>query len=418
MSEVANLSIKLSADVKDAMKGLNDADSRMSGLKKTFGGAMGKIAKVAAVGSAAAGAAIGGMAVKGIKDFTAFEGQMNEVFTLLPGMSGDAMGEMTGQVKDFAKEFGVLPDEAVPALYSAISAGVPKDNVFNFLETAQKAAVGGVTDLNTAVDGISSVVNAYGDDVIGAGEASDLMFTAVKKGKTNFEELSSSLFQVIPTASSLGVEFGDVTAALATMTAAGTPTSVATTQLRQAFVELSKEGGAASDTFKEISGKSFKKFTSEGGNVQEALQLMEGYAQDTGVGVNDLFGSVEAGNAVLALTGKGTESFSENLNEMSGSAGATDEAFDTMEQGLGRSFEKIKANLSTLMIDIGEKLAPVVQNLADKFVEYMPLIQEKVEQAFTKAGEYSTMRAMRLIRSLIQHWFNPQYRYSKTSWTA
>lgn len=60
------------------------------------------------------------------------------------------------------------------------------------------AAVGGVTELETAVDGITSVVNAYGDDVLSAAEASDLMFTAVKLGKTDFTQLSASLFNVIP----------------------------------------------------------------------------------------------------------------------------------------------------------------------------------------------------------------------------
>ena len=92
----------------------------------------------------------------------------------------------------------MIPGEVLPALYQAISAGVPSDNVFDFLETANKAAVGGITDLSTSVDGITSVVNAYGSDVISAAEASDLMFTAVKEGKTDFGQLSDSLFQVIP----------------------------------------------------------------------------------------------------------------------------------------------------------------------------------------------------------------------------
>src|SRR5258707_1301082 len=83
------------------------------------------------------------------------------------------------------------------------------------------AAVGGVTSLETAVDGISSTVNAYGDKVITATQASDLMFTAVKVGKTTFDELSKSLFNVNPAAAALGVKFQDVTAALASMTAQG-----------------------------------------------------------------------------------------------------------------------------------------------------------------------------------------------------
>ena len=117
-----------------------------------------KMAKAAA-GAFAAGVALIG---KSVMDFGGFEKQMNEVFTLLPGISGEAMGKMTEQVKGFAVEFGVLPQEVVPALYQSLSAGVPADNVFAFLETAQKLAKGGVTDLTTAVDGLSSVVNEIG----------------------------------------------------------------------------------------------------------------------------------------------------------------------------------------------------------------------------------------------------------------
>ena len=44
-----------------------------------------------------------------------------------------------------------------------------------------------------------------------------------------------------------------------------------TTQLRNMFVELSKEGGKTSELFKELSGKSFRDFIAEGNNVQDAL---------------------------------------------------------------------------------------------------------------------------------------------------
>lgn len=384
-------------------KGFSQAESKVDGFSSKLGSVMKGVGKVAAAGMAAVGAATGAAAVKGTKDFIGFEKGMNEVFTLLPGMSDKAMGDMSGHVKDFSKQFGTLPDEVVPALYSSISAGVPPDNVFSFLETAQKAAVGGVTDLNTAVDGISSVVNAYGDDVMDATSASDLMFSAVKLGKTDFEQLSNSLYNVIPTASSLGVEFGDVTAALATMTAQGTPTSVATTQMRQALVELSKDGGKASDTFQEISGKSFKDFVAEGGNVQDALQLMEKHAEETGVGVNDLFGSVEAGNAALALTGSGTETFSEALAEMDKSAGATEAAYDQMEQGLGRSFEKIQAAMSVMSINIGDKFAPYVARFAEMFVEWMPVIEEKVMSAIdTVLSWLRTLAESTFVQSFIE----------------
>lgn len=349
--------------------------------EKGFRGGIGRLKKFGAAAALAIGVAVAAALVKGTRDFVEFEGKMNEVFTLMPDISGEAMDEMTQQVKDFSKEFGTLPNEVVPALYQAISAGVPKENVFDFLEVAQKAAIGGVTELETAVDGISSAVNAYGEDVLGATEASDLMFTAVRLGKTDFEQLSSFLFQVIPTASALGVEFGDVTAAVAALTAQGVPTRVATTQMRQAFVELSKDGSKTSDIFQEISGKTFKDFIAEGGNTSEALNLMADYAADAGIGVNDLFGSVEAGAAALSLTGEGAEAFAANIAEMEGAAGATDEAFETMEQGIGRSWDKIKASAAVALLDIGEAVAPAVAKISDALegIDFSAVIATIVE---------------------------------------
>jgi len=348
-------------------KGVEQAQAEMAKLSGAVNDTQKKISKQAKMVGAAVGAAAIGIGIAGTMAFVDFERSMNEVFTLVPGTSQDAMDAMTNNVKKFSKEFGVLPEKIVPALYQALSAGVPQDNVFAFLETAQKAAKGGVTDLTTAVNGISSVVNAYGADTINATQASDLMFTAVRMGKTTFEEMSNALFNVNPIAAALGVKFGDVTAAMSAMTAQGIPTNVATTQLRQLFVELSKEGTKTSDVFEKISGKSFKNFVAEGGNTQQALLLLEQYAKNTGVGINDLFGSVEGGSAALALTGKGTETFSKNLDAMGKSAGATEGAFTQMDKGLGPLVDKFKAWAAVLLIDIGTKLAPIIENIVNWF---------------------------------------------------
>jgi TP901 family phage tail tape measure protein len=363
------LSVVFTGEDKSATKTFKKvddaADNTQTKLSK-FGNAIGSAVKVGAIAGVAVGvAAIG----KGVTAFVDFERSMNEVFTLIPGTSKEAMDAMTQDVKNFSREFGVLPNRVVPALYQALSAGVPKDNVFEFLEVAQKAAKGGVTDLTVSVDGISSVMNAYGADVVSATQASDLMFTAVRLGKTTFEEMSASLFQVTPTAAALGVKFGDVTAALASMTAQGVPTKVATTQLRQLFVELSKEGTKTSDVFSKISGKSFKEFVASGGNTQQALAMLEKHAGQTNVGINDLFGSVEAGSAALSLTGKGTETFVNNLAAMGEASGATDAAFEQMNTGLGPVIDRFKALGAVILLEIGGKIAPVLEKLANYIEE-------------------------------------------------
>lgn len=343
-------------------------------------------------GIALAGAMAGGFAVagKGLFASVDFDAQMREVFTLLPGITADAMSQMSAQVKGFATDFGVLPNEVVPALYQSLSAGVPQDNVFEFLETAQQAAKGGATDLTTAVDGITSATNAFAASGLSATEASDLMFTAVKLGKTDFEQLSNSLFNVAPTAAALGVQFGDVTAALAAMTAQGVPTSVATTQMRQLFVELSKTGSKTATVFEDAAGKSFQEFIAAGGNTADALAVLEGAAAESGVSISDLFGSVEAGAAALSLTGANTDSFRNALAEMDEAGGATATAFDTMNGGLRPLIDRFKAFGQVALIWLGDKAVPAIEAVIELVQRNMPQIRavvDQVREAFRRVGE-------------------------------
>lgn len=358
---------KIAVDFTAIFKAQDKVSKTLSGIDKAGNGLDRTFKKLATTAAGVFSAAkIIDFGKQSVNAFADFENGMNEVFTLLPDISNSAMNDMTAQVKAFSKEMGVLPDKTVPALYQAISAGVPKDNVFDFLEVAQKAAIGGVTDLETAVDGISTVVNTYGADVISATEASDLMFSAVKLGKTNFEQLASSLFNVLPSAAAAGSTFDEITAAISVMTSMGTPTSVATTKLRSAIDELAKSGTKTDKVFREISGEGFRQFLEGGGSLQEALLMLEEKSKVADIGINDLFGSIEAGGAALTLTGEGAEKFAVALAEMDNATGATEKAFETMEQSFKRKLDKMNANIDVFKINVGEKLVDAFNWLWDR----------------------------------------------------
>ncbi len=360
----------------------NDAGQMGNKLQGAVGPAL---AGAAAAGIALAGKYVADFVASSLDEFAQFETGMAEVFTVLPPLSDEAMGELESRALDAAASMGRLPEEVIPALYQALSAGIPPDNVFEFLNQANEAAIGGVTSLETAVDAISSVVNAYGDEIISAGEASDQMFVAAALGKTTFEEMGASLFQVVPTAASLQVEFSNVAAALAVMTAQGVPTSVATTQIRQALVELSKEGTVASDTFERVAGQSFTQFIAQGGDLQEALALMADEAQRTGVPVSNLFSSVEAGSAALTLTGDNARAFSDAITKMEESTGATGDAAAQFNDTIARTEDTIAAQTSQLKILIAEGLEPTKR-------AWLDLKQILVEAALGAAKEAQSRR--------------------------
>lgn len=360
--EIQKLFVSLALEAAEYAGGLDDAQKQANSFAgnvvKSIGDGLKAAGQVATTAMLAVGTTITGVAVAGSLAFVDFQKGMNEVFTLMPGVSQAAMDEMGDQVMALSREFGTLPDEVIPALYQALSAGVPPDNVFEFLETANKAAIGGITDLETAVDGITSVVNAYGAEVLDAATASDVMFTAVRLGKTDFGQLSSSLFNVIPTAASLGITFEDVAAQLAVMTAQGVPTSVATTQLRQAFIEASKGGTLLSDAIKDLTGQSFTELIAEGMTSTEIFQqLRESMPEQE---FKDLFGSVEALNAVLATTGPNFETTQAAMDEMRNSTGATDAAFGTMSQSMQFNIDRLQAFGATVLVEIGKSLEPLL----------------------------------------------------------
>jgi len=304
-------------------------------------------------------------------------GGLREVNTLF-GLTGDeaeaSFAQMSEGVSDLSAELGIAQDTLVGGLYSAISAGVPKDNAFEFMRVASKAAVAGVTDTEVAVDGLTTIINAWGLEAADAERVADSMFTTVKGGKTTFEELSGYLFQVAPAAAAAGVSVEEVNAALAALTAAGTPTAQASTQLRQAIIELSSPTGKVAEEFQKLSGTTFREFAASGGTVQEALSMLSAEAENTGLQVGDYFSSVEASMAATSLAGKGAEKFASELENQANKAGAVGVAFEEMDKS--RSFERVKTAMQNAGITLGNALLPMAEKVAD--------VMTKVAEVFSR----------------------------------
>lgn len=370
---------KITVEIVGDKRKLDAVLGRIDGDVGGLGTKMAAVGKAIGAAVAAGFTAVAAGVVYAVSEFAEFDKAMNEVFTLLPGISGKAMREMEDQVLSFSREFNVLPEQVVPALYQSLSAGVPRENVFEFLETATKLSKGGVTDLETAVDGLSSVVNAYGRDIISAEEASDTMFTTVRLGKTTVGELSSELAGVTPIAAKVGVSFGDIGAAIATITSQGTSTSEAVTGLRALLVELSDSGTEVGEEFERIAGKSFPEFIASGGDLGDAMKIIQQISRETGIPVQQLFSSIEAGTVAAQLTGKGLDSLRGNIDEMGNASGATEKAWKQMTGSLTEAFDSLKVDLAVLAIEVGRELAPAIRDLADLVEKHSDEIADAVK---------------------------------------
>lgn len=365
MIKPTDIVIKIGADVSGLNKGLKNAGNSVQGFSDKTARRM-KIAGAALIGATVA---IGGASLKMAADF---DGAMREVNTMMQ-LGEEQFKSFSKEIQTVSRELGVSATDSANALYQAISAGIPKENVVEFLEIATKAAIGGVTDTTTAVDGLTTVLNAFKIPVSEAQKVADIMFTTVKGGKTTFEELSASMFNVAPIAAAMGIKFETVSAALATMTKQGVPTAQATTQLRQAIVALSKPTTDMQAAIEGLGYASGQAMLEELG-FADTINLLTESAQGNNEQLMKMFGSVEAGQAILALTGQNAQIFQGDLEAMAGAAGAATEAFDQMENTTARKFAKIKAQFQDIAITIGTALLPMLT----KLMEFITPIIEKV----------------------------------------
>ena len=157
--------------VEDGLEGVGDEAKKANlDLKKMAAGVTAVAATATAIGA------------KGVQAFASFEKKMKEVNTLVN--LGDAeFQKMTKDVEKLSIALGVDATEASGALYQALSAGVPQENAISFLDIASKAAIGGVTDTETAVDGLTTVLNAFKIPAQDTQKVADAMFATVKQGK-------------------------------------------------------------------------------------------------------------------------------------------------------------------------------------------------------------------------------------------
>jgi len=346
--------------------GLKKASAKMIVWARTV---MAKVGRLIRNGMLIAGAAVAYFAYKSIREFSKFEKGMNEVFTLVPQISEQAMGAMGDQALALAKRMGVLPEEVVPALYAALSAGIPPNNVFSFMQTAIMAGKAGVSDTETAVKALSSIVNTYGAENITAARAADMMFATVKAGVTTFGELSATLYNVLPIANAAGIGFEQIAAATAVMTKRGTPTAQTMTQLKAAIQSIAAPSTRAAAHFKSygLNVEHLKTVMAGPGGLVKAMNMIKVATNGDMQAMRKLLGSVEAISAVLTLTSDDGREFAQVLHGVTNEVGQMPTAFQRMDRGLSRSFEKMHAALKVAMIKFGKALAPLIHQITPIF---------------------------------------------------
>lgn len=362
--------IETEQNLKDLEKQAKETNTSLSGFTQ----AAEKIGKFGDVATSAgkkmlpvtaAITAAGGASAKMAMDF---EDAMAKVNTIAD-TTEVPLSELEKAILDLSNQTGISSTEIASNVYDAISAGQKTGDAVNFVSNSTKLARAGFADAGSALDVLTTIMNAYGLEASEVNHVSDVLIQTQNLGKTTVGELSSSMGKIIPTAKANGVALEQVAAGYAIMTSNGVATAESTTYMNSMLNELGKSGTKVSDTLKEKTGKSFLELMQEGASLSDVLQIIAGSAKEQGLAFGDLWGSAEAGKAGLILLGDSAAAFNGILEQMQNSTGATETAFgklNTNSYTIQKALNQLKNTAIELGSAIMSALAPIILALAEK----------------------------------------------------
>lgn len=417
--DVAAKARQTSDDIDDALRGSGDtvdesigksteeASSGFLGMAESAIGA-GMDIKGSMVGAAGA-AGIGAIIAAAVAATQAFFDMGQEALDLEgdiirvtqstdAGFSSAAVDEYRDALLGLQSEYGILTDDLIPALNTAIVQGVPEDNVITFLEQAAQSAVVSGSDLTDTVSVINGLMAQFEGEFADAGAAAD--FLTATLGNTNAEvaDIGDVFGEISGFARDAGVDVNQVSAAFAAMSVTGRDAGTSGGQLAALIEELGDATTPVAIAFDDLTGKSFQDFIAGGGNIQQAAQIIANGAATAGQSVVELAGSAESSSAILALsTETGAQRYVEAMADVDAANGTTEDSFAQLEDSGALAFSQLEGSLATLRDEAGAAVAPLVAEFVEGLIPILeqlsPIIQgvgEILLTAFSVAMEFLT----------------------------
>ncbi|MBT25077.1 MAG: phage tail tape measure protein [Rhodobacteraceae bacterium] len=370
-TKVAELVASLRLDAKEFSQGVKEAESKLTdfGKKATKTGRKLTMAVTLPMAGAAAGA---------IKAASDFETSMTKIQSMV-GLSADTVQGFEKDVLRLSGETAQAPKELADAMFFITSAGLRGATAVEALEASAKAAAVGMGDAEVVADAVTNAINGYGSANINAAQATDILAKTVEQGKASAEDLAPQFGRLIPMAAELGIEFGQVGGGLAFLTRASGNASQSTSSLRGILRTLIKPSQMARETLSDV-GLSIEDIReSADQDLLGALMHMRATLEANGAEMSKVFEDSEALAGALQLTGQAAGEAAGVMDEMTRAAGTLDRGMEAVQETSGFKMKQAMTDFKVVMIELGDKLIPVVVPLIQKLAKFVGDLSDRFE---------------------------------------
>ena len=363
---ISNIDLRVNS--QNAVRNLRQAQTASNQLTKSVGG-LGR-----AFGLLTGGLLVAGAVRNYFKGFNEAERARTAVKTL--GVDVENLSNRL-LLLSTSLEGAFSQTELLAASYDVASAGfTDAADAAQVLEASALGAVGGMSELGTVSDAVTSVLNAFGLESDKAAKIVDGFIQTQNDGKIIVDQYARQIGRIAPTASAAGISIDELNAAIATITAQGVPVEQTFTGLNQAIVSILKPTGEAEKIAKKL-GISFNAAALESKGFEGILSEIAGSGATTDQ-LAKLFGSVEAMKAVFPLINDDLVKFNQNLLNQANSSGTALKATEEFQGTLSFQFSQIVKNVGNLARSLDEVLGPAFKGILGTVNDIVSKMNEAV----------------------------------------
>lgn len=372
--------VELFADDSKLVRGLKRAQMKI----RAFGaGLQSTGTRLLSMGTAAAAPFAAAIGV-----FTRFSDRMAEV-RAITGANENEFARLEATAKKLGRTTSFTASQVAEGMKFLGMAGFNTEQILAGIPAVLDLARAGAVDLGLAADIASDVGSAFGMTADQIGHLADVMAKTATSANTSVEMMGESFKFVAPVARSAGQSLEETAAAIGILGNNGIKASMAGTDLKNILSLLANKAKSSLAKF----GVS----TSDAaGNMRPLLDVMNDIGRATrGLSQSErlaffmeTFGKISGKSAIL-LADAGQQ-IDDMRGKLAQADGAARKAAKTMDANIGGAFRALMSAAEGVAIEIGNALAPTIQEWAKGLTGAAQFISKLVKnnkEFFVAAGK-------------------------------
>lgn len=303
------------------------------------------------------------------------------------------VGQMQRDASKYSKEYGFSQKEIADQYTELVKRGYTSESALGSMKSMLEAARASGDDFNDVVQSSSQVLDAFGLQGKTAGEQMkntsrvvNSMAYSADMTATSFKDLGLAMSYVSASASQAGFSVEETSAAIGILSNSGVEASKAGTGLRKVINSILAPTDSAQAALQKV-GLSIDDFKKKDGSLKsmsDIFKLINDHTKelgkaDKGAFFKALFGTTgqQAGTILaqsmdsMAKGNKNLETLTENVKKAEKGNGYVHQLATKNMQSTQMEMKKLKMNIQDIAINLGNKLLPVVNDVAKAMSDWV-----------------------------------------------